>query len=87
MTHTGPHAFAGALGRYALVGAAATLTHYALLAAWVEWLQGAAWVGSGVGAALGAQVAFFGNRSFTFDHSGPIFLLTRQQSSEIKQHI
>jgi len=30
----------------------------------------AAWLGSGLGAVVGAQVAFFGNRRFTFDHAG-----------------
>jgi len=69
MTRALPSAFA----RYVLVGAAATLAHYALLAAWVEALHGAAWIGSGLGATLGAQVAFFGNRAFTFGHSGPLF--------------
>jgi len=69
MTRTLPSAFA----RYVLVGAAATLAHYALLASWVEALHGAAWIGSGLGATLGAQVAFFGNRAFTFGHSGPLF--------------
>ena len=68
MTRALPAAFA----RYALVGATATLAHYALLAAWVEGLRGAAWIGSGLGATLGAQVAFFGNRVFTFGHGGPL---------------
>ena len=50
MTRALPSAFA----RYVLVGAAATLAHYALLASWVEALHGAAWIGSGLGATLGA---------------------------------
>ncbi|RQP24459.1 GtrA family protein [Piscinibacter terrae] len=58
--------------RYALVGAIATAAHYALLAVVVEWLHWPAWLGSGLGAVLGAQVAFFGNRVFTFGHEGPI---------------
>jgi len=58
--------------RYALVGAVATAAHYALLAAVVEWLRWPAWLGSGLGAVLGAQVAFFGNRVFTFAHEGPV---------------
>ncbi len=62
-----------ALIRYALVGVAATASHYALLSALVEWAAWAAWLSSGVGAALGAQVAFVGNRRFTFAHSGPVW--------------
>jgi putative flippase GtrA len=58
--------------RYTLVGAVATAVHYALLAALVECLHGPAWVGSGVGAVVGAQVAFFGNRGFTFAHRGDV---------------
>jgi putative flippase GtrA len=30
----------------------------------------AAWLGTGLGAVVGAQLAFFGNRRFTFDHGG-----------------
>ena len=68
MSRTLPAAFL----RYAGVGAAATLAHYALLAVWVEGLHGPAWVGSGLGATLGAQLAFFGNRAWTFDHRGAL---------------
>ncbi len=38
----------------------------------VEALGWAAWVGSGAGAAVGAQVAYFGNRHYTFDHGGSL---------------
>jgi putative flippase GtrA len=31
-----------------------------------------AFIGSGAGAIVGAQVAFFGNRHFTFDHRGAL---------------
>jgi putative flippase GtrA len=58
--------------RYASVGAVATATHYAVLAIVVEWLHWPAWWGSGIGAVVGAQVAFFGNRGFTFGHSGEV---------------
>jgi len=58
--------------RYGLVGALATAAHYALLVVLVEWVHLPAWIGSGLGAALGAQVAFFGNRRFTFDHRGAL---------------
>lgn len=57
--------------RYATIGVLATATHYALLGAAVEL---AAWrpaIAAGVGAAVGAQVAFVGNRWFTFAHRGP----------------
>jgi len=30
-----------------------------------------AWLGAGAGAVLGAQVAYLGNRRFTFAHEGP----------------
>ena len=63
--------FQQGLLRYALVGVAATASHYALLAALVEGAQCPAWLASGAGATLGAQVAFAGNRRFTFAHIGP----------------
>lgn len=56
--------------RYLLVGVVATLAHWALLALLVERAGVPAWLGSGTGAVLGAQVAFFGNRGFTFGHQG-----------------
>ena len=58
--------------RYAVVGAAATAVHYAVLAGVVELLGWRAWVGSGIGATVGAQVAYAGNRLYTFGHAGPI---------------
>ena len=64
---------AHALARYGLVGGAATLAHWALLALLVEWGHVPPWLGSGAGAVLGAQVAFFGNRHYTFDHAGPLW--------------
>lgn len=56
--------------RYVLVGGGATLAHYALLAALVELAGWAPPWAAGAGAALGAQVGFIGNRSFTFGHQG-----------------
>ena len=58
--------------RYSLVGGVATAVHYALLASIVEWVHWPAWWGSGIGAVVGAQVAFFGNRGFTFAHEGNV---------------
>lgn len=58
--------------RYAMVGAIATGVHYTLLAIVVEWANWPAWIGSGLGAVVGAQVAFFGNRVFTFGHGGHV---------------
>lgn len=52
--------------RYALVGALATAAHWLTLAALVEAAAWAAWAASGAGAVVGAQVAFAGNRVFTF---------------------
>ncbi len=60
------------LWRYSLVGAVSTAAHYALLALCVErgWLP--AYLASGLGAVVGAQVAYVGNRVFTFGHRGGI---------------
>ena len=58
--------------RYGFIGAIATATHYSVLILCVEALNWPAFIGSGIGAVVGAQVAFFGNRQFTFDHRGPL---------------
>lgn len=63
---------ARAFARYLGVGAVATAAHYLLLAALVElahWYPPAA---AAAGAVLGAQVAFVGNRAYTFGHRGPL---------------
>jgi putative flippase GtrA len=57
--------------RYALVGGVATASHWVLLVLLVEFGGVPAWLGSGAGAVLGAQVAYIGNRRYTFDHAGP----------------
>jgi putative flippase GtrA len=57
--------------RYVLVGGVATASHWALLVLLVEVREVPAWLGSGAGAVLGAQVAFIGNRRYTFGHAGP----------------
>lgn len=57
--------------RYLVVGATATAVHWAALVLLVEGLAVAPWLASGAGALLGAQVAFFGNRRYTFGHGGP----------------
>ncbi len=57
---------------YAAVGAVATAVHYLVLVAGVEWAGWLAWVASGAGAVVGAQVAYLGNRWLTFAHRGPI---------------
>lgn len=57
--------------RYAGVGVVATAAHYALLAALVELAHWPAPAGAAAGAVFGAQVAFAGNRGFTFAHTGP----------------
>ncbi len=58
--------------RYGLIGGIATAVHYAVLILCVETWHGPAYIGSGLGAAVGAQVAFFGNRHFTFEHKGEL---------------
>jgi putative flippase GtrA len=52
------------------VGVVATATHYALMALLVEAGHWPAWLASGAGSLLGAQVAFWGNRHYTFEHRG-----------------
>ncbi len=51
---------------YVLVGAAATATHYALLTWLVERLRVEAGWAAAAGAAVGALVAYAGNRAITF---------------------
>jgi putative flippase GtrA len=58
--------------RYGTVGALATATHYALLVLVVEAFGWPAWLGSGLGAVVGAQVAYAGNRRWTFGHRGRV---------------
>ncbi len=60
------------LYRYTVVGAVATATHYALLVLGVEAADWPAWWASGFGAVVGAQVAYIGNRRYTFDFRGAI---------------
>ena len=58
--------------RYTLVGAIATAVHYLVLVLCVEWADWPAYAGSGFGAVVGAQVAYAGNRWFTFAHRGDV---------------
>jgi len=60
------------LPRYLLVGVVATATQYVLLALWVEFGGWPAWVASGFGAVVGAQVAYVGNRIYTFEYAGAL---------------
>ena len=58
--------------RYTSVGAFATAVHYALLVLGVEAFGWPAFAASGFGAVVGAQVAYAGNRHFTFAHRGEV---------------
>jgi putative flippase GtrA len=58
--------------RYGLVGALATLVHYLVLVLAVEFGGWPAYWASGTGAVVGAQVAYAGNRWFTFGHRGAL---------------
>ena len=58
------------LARYAAVGVAATALHYLLLVLCVEVGGWQPWWASGLGAAAGGQLAYLGNRRFTFAHRG-----------------
>ncbi len=58
--------------RYVAVGVLATVAHWGTLAALVERAMLPAWLASGAGALVGAQVAFVGNRRWTFGHRGAL---------------
>ena len=58
--------------RYTAVGVLATALHYLLLVLCVERFGWPAWVASGFGAVAGAQLAYLGNRWFTFAHRGDV---------------
>ena len=58
--------------RYTAVGAFATAVHYLLLVLGVERGGWPAFAASGFGAVVGAQVAYLGNRWFTFAHRGDV---------------
>lgn len=62
----------GHFSRYTLVGVFATAAHYLVLVLCVEAWHAPAWLGSGIGATVGAQVAYAGNRWFTFAHRGAV---------------
>lgn len=55
--------------RYTLTGGLATLLHYALLLALVEWLRWPAALAAVLGALAGAAFAYAGNRRWTFGRS------------------
>lgn len=56
--------------RYTLIGVVATAVHYLLLVLCVEAFEWRAWPASGLGAVVGAQVAYYGNRRITFAYRG-----------------
>ena len=63
---------AAAFVRYSAVGAIATAVHYGVLVLCVERGHWPAFAASGFGAVVGAQVAYLGNRWFTFAHRGDV---------------
>jgi putative flippase GtrA len=63
--------WAGQFLRYALVGAVATAAHWGLMVWLVAACGVSAWLASGAGGVLGAQLAFAGNRLVTFGGRGP----------------
>jgi putative flippase GtrA len=63
----------GRLGRYAGVGILAVAIHLGVLGLLVEFFGVPPGWGSAAGAVVGAQVAFFGNRRYTFGHLGPMW--------------
>ena len=72
--HTGSAALRAvpAFLRYTGVGALATAVHYGLLVLCVERAGWPAFAASGFGAVVGAQIAYLGNRRFTFAHRGDV---------------
>ena len=58
--------------RYGAVGVLATAVHYGVLVLGVEVGGWPAFAASGAGAVIGAQVAYLGNRCFTFAHQGAL---------------
>ena len=58
--------------RYTGVGVIATAAHYAVLVLCVEAFGWPAYIGSGIGAVVGAQVGYAGNRWYTFAHRGAV---------------
>lgn len=68
---TAPGPLRSSFVRYVVVGCAATAMHYLLLVTLVEWANWPAPAAALAGAMFGAQVGFFANRRFTFDHQGP----------------
>jgi putative flippase GtrA len=58
--------------RYSTVGAFATAVHYLVLVLGVERADWPPYIASGLGAVVGAQVAYLGNRWLTFAHRGAI---------------
>lgn len=58
--------------RYGTIGVVATAAHYLMLIGCVELARVPAYIASGIGAVVGAQVAYAGNRWFTFAHTGAI---------------
>lgn len=57
--------------RYTLVGGIATLVHYIVLVVLVEGAGVGPPLAAALGAAIGAQVGYLGNRSFTFLSHAP----------------
>jgi putative flippase GtrA len=60
------------LFQYAAVGVVATIAHYLTMVVCVEAAHWQAWMASGYGAIIGAQVAYLGNRWFTFSSGAGI---------------
>ena len=59
--------------RYGFTGVIATAFHYLVLLCLVELFDIRPWIATGIGAMLGAAVAYIGNRNFTFSSNTPNF--------------
>ena len=69
---TAPVPVARSFARYVLIGVIATAVHSLVLVLCVEAAGWQPWLASGIGATVGAQVAYAGNRLYTFDHRGAV---------------
>lgn len=60
------------MGRFAIAGGIATLVHYAVLVALIEWAQVRPVIATTIGYGIGVLVSYALNRRYTFNSDAPI---------------